>query len=68
MEVLPESPVSSPGRDVASPGLDDQELTAAAELRITLEPIGIPLPPAGTTSEVMLGTAVRTVPPGASPR
>jgi hypothetical protein len=40
---------------------DDQGLTAAAELRIMLEPVAVSLPQAGTTVVVVLDIRV---PPG----
>jgi hypothetical protein len=40
MEVLPESPADSPAEDVRPGSADGPEPTAAAEIRIVLQPAG----------------------------
>jgi hypothetical protein len=48
MAVLPASPVASAVSKSESSCSDDQELTAAADLVIVLEPTSAPLSPTGT--------------------
>ena len=59
MEVLPERP-GSPAEGVAPLSVNHQELTAAAEIRVVLEPAGKSLLLPVLTVEVALNAAARS--------